>query len=90
MDKSREQFEAWFPKMVNGLPDGMIQAFDEMLFTAWQASRAAIEIELPPVMRIEEPAISFCAYGRAGVLNAIYEHGLNVKGDDSGETDISS
>ena len=43
---SREQFEAWFPKMVNGMPDGMIEVFDKMLFTAWQASRSSIELKL--------------------------------------------
>ena len=46
MKSSREQFEEWFPVMVDGLPENMVKIFDEMLFTAWQASRAAIEIEL--------------------------------------------
>ncbi|YCI31063.1 hypothetical protein M1E08_09645 [Erwinia sp. PK3-005] len=85
MDKSREQFEAWLKSTGHNPPYSVKRGYWEI----WKASRAAIEIELPPVMRIEEPAISFCAYGRAGVLNAIYEHGLNVKGDDSGETDLS-
>lgn len=47
MKSSREQFEEWFPAMVEGMPENMVKVFDEMLFTAWQASRAAIEIVLP-------------------------------------------
>lgn len=44
---SREQFEEWFPKMVDGMPENMVKVFDEMLFMAWQASRAAIEVATP-------------------------------------------
>lgn len=47
MTTSREQFEEWFPQMVEGMPENMVKVFDEMLFMAWQASRAAIEIVLP-------------------------------------------
>lgn len=47
MKSSREQFEDWLPQMVEGMPENMVKVFDEMLFTAWQASRAAIVIELP-------------------------------------------
>lgn len=47
MKNSREQFEEWFPQMVDGMPENMVKVFDEMLFMAWQASRAAIEITLP-------------------------------------------
>lgn len=47
MKSSREQFEEWFPLMVDGMPENMVKVFDEMLFMAWQASRASIEIVLP-------------------------------------------
>lgn len=47
MKSSREQFEEWLPQMVEGMPENMVKVFDEMLFMAWQASRAAIEITLP-------------------------------------------
>lgn len=47
MKSSREQFEEWFPAMGDGMPENMVKIFDEMLFTAWQESRAAIVIELP-------------------------------------------
>ncbi len=43
---SREQFEAWFPEMVNGLPAGIVEVFDRMLFTAWEASRSTIELDI--------------------------------------------
>ena len=47
MKSSREQFEEWVPAMIDGLPENMARIFEDMLFTAWQASRAAIVIELP-------------------------------------------
>lgn len=47
MKSSREQFEDWLPQMVEGMPENMVKVFDAMLFMAWQASRAAIEIVLP-------------------------------------------
>ena len=47
MKSSREQFEEWIPAMIDGLPENMASIFEDMLFTAWQASRAAIEITLP-------------------------------------------
>lgn len=46
MKSSREQFEEWVPAMVDGLPENMAMIFEDMLFTAWRASRAAIEITI--------------------------------------------
>ena len=81
MKSSREQFEEWFPQMVYGMPENMVKVFDEMLFMAWQASRAAIEIELPDKVMVEDDfdnghncAIDYCA-------DAIHAAGLTVKGD---------
>lgn len=81
MESSREQFEEWFPAMVEGMPENMVKVFDEMLFTAWQASRAAIEIELPDKVMVEDEfdnghncAIDYCA-------DAILAAGLTVKGE---------
>lgn len=81
MKSSREQFEEWIPAMVDGLPENMARIFDDMLFTAWQASRAAIEIELPDKVMVEDEfdighncAIDYCA-------DAIRAAGLTVKGD---------
>lgn len=81
MKSSREQFEEWVPAMVDGLPENMARIFDDMLFTAWQASRAAIEIDLPDKVMVEDEfdighnwAIDYCA-------DAIRSAGLTVKGD---------
>ena len=81
MKSSREQFEEWIPAMVDGLPENMARIFEDMLFTAWQASRAAIEIELPDKVMVEVEfdighnwAIDYCA-------DAIRAAGLTVKGE---------
>lgn len=81
MKSSREQFEEWIPAMIDGLPENMARIFEDMLFTAWQASRAAIEIELPDKVMVEDEfdnghncAIDYCA-------DAIHAAGLTVKGD---------
>ena len=81
MKSSREQFEEWVPAVVDGLPENMARIFEDMLFTAWQASRAAIEIELPDKVMVEDEfdnghncAIDYCA-------DAIRSAGITVKGD---------
>ncbi len=81
MKSSREQFEEWIPAMIDGLPENMARIFEDMLFTAWQASRAAIEIELPDKVMVEDEfdighnwGIDYCA-------DAIRAAGLTVKGD---------
>ena len=77
MKSSREQFEEWLPQMVEGMPENMVKVFDAMLFTAWQASRAAIEIELPSK---GEPADFFCeVYSCDTVHESLANCGLKVK-----------
>ena len=44
MDESRKQFEAWFKSDYH--PDKVGPYIKDILFFSWQASRAAIEIEL--------------------------------------------
>ncbi|ELJ4453955.1 TPA: hypothetical protein N6W61_004291 [Escherichia coli] len=47
MDESRKQFEEWFENYTGCDPKNKIYAnIVEMYWQAWQASRAAIEIEL--------------------------------------------
>ncbi|HHZ5653275.1 TPA: hypothetical protein ACWKQF_004295 [Escherichia coli] len=47
MDKSRKQFEEWFENYTGCDPKNKVYAnMVEMYWQAWQASRAAIEIEL--------------------------------------------
>ena len=76
---SREQFEAWFPNMVHGMPDNMVKVFDEMLFMAWQASRAAIEIKLPEPCSPGDFCIDIPAQAHHEVIEAIENAGLKVK-----------
>lgn len=79
MDESRKQFERWFPEMVEGMPPGMVEVFDKMLFMAWEASRSAIEIKLDDKVMVEDEfdkghncAIDYCA-------EAIRAAGIKVK-----------
>ncbi|ECM5670421.1 hypothetical protein PV77_05450 [Salmonella enterica subsp. enterica serovar Newport] len=49
MDESRKQFEEWFKNKYHVSSDVMkiMHIKSEIAWEAWQASRAAIEIELP-------------------------------------------
>ncbi|HBJ0586518.1 TPA: hypothetical protein LAO17_004779 [Escherichia coli] len=48
MDESRKQFEEWFENYTGCDPKNKIYVnMVEMYWQAWQASRAAIEIECP-------------------------------------------
>ncbi|EOD6737725.1 hypothetical protein ACJ2YI_004068 [Cronobacter sakazakii] len=101
MDKSREQFEAYFIQYyLNDNPE-MVELFlkrdgegyklpspnDE--WRVWQASRAAVEIELPDGVTTKEAldAGYTCDYaagvddGIEGCANAIRAAGFKVKGE---------
>lgn len=49
MDKMREEFEAWYSDF-----DGYGEAHKKELWNAWQASRAALRVELPGAWRLAE------------------------------------
>ncbi|EOC0414996.1 hypothetical protein ACI00F_003793 [Cronobacter dublinensis] len=93
MDKSREQFEYWYWNEFgqfeeDGWPECF--AFEEgeyrrlgtrMSWAAWQASRAAVEVELDDKVMVEDEfdkghncAIDYCA-------ESIRAAGLKVKGE---------
>nr|DAR03002.1 MAG TPA: hypothetical protein [Caudoviricetes sp.] len=83
---SREQFESWLED-VHGLYGEDVEWQPErncyakfgihLAWGAWQASRAAIEIELPEQ---QDPADFFYAvYSVDGVVSALNKHGLKVK-----------
>ena len=82
MKSSIEQFEEWFDEYTGCDPkDSRYANMVEMYWMAWQASRAAIEIELPDKVMVEDDfdnghncAIDYCA-------DAISDAGLTVKGD---------
>ncbi|EOI5799788.1 hypothetical protein ACM92B_002476 [Cronobacter dublinensis] len=84
MDKSREQFLEWFSKEyeeVNNSTELSAQVIKMIAVSAWQASRAAVEIELDNKVMVEDEfdkghncAIDYCA-------EAIRAAGLKVKGE---------
>ena len=99
MKSSREQFEKWFIKQYrksrngvetwSGEDDGdYISDYAASHWRAWQASRAAIEIELPRVIDAHplgpQSAKMICAFHKNVVgecAEAIHAAGLIVKGD---------
>ncbi|ELY2630681.1 hypothetical protein SMC50_003155 [Cronobacter sakazakii] len=84
MDKSREQFLVWFSKEyeeVNNSTELSAQVIKMIASAAWQASRAAVEIELDEKVMVEDEfdkghncAIDYCA-------ESIRAAGLKVKGE---------
>lgn len=90
MKSSREQFDEWFDEYTSSAPGrckilrsgvGYRNIACQEQWEAWQASRAAIEIELPDKVMVEDEfdnghncAIDYCA-------DAIRAAGLTVKGD---------
>ncbi|EGT4280890.1 hypothetical protein DOX46_15225 [Cronobacter malonaticus] len=76
MDKSREQFLEWFSKEyeeVNNSTELGAQVIKMIASAAWQASRAAVEIEIPEVLDYW--------LGREGFAESIRAAGLKVKGE---------
>ncbi|MDK1199382.1 hypothetical protein QMT25_20810 [Cronobacter dublinensis] len=85
MDKSREQFLVWFSKEyeeVNNSTELSAQVIKMIASASWQASRAAVEIELPSELSLKKFACSDCI---GAVLEAVENHvlaaGLKVKGE---------
>ncbi|ELY5836535.1 hypothetical protein ACOJCE_003165 [Cronobacter sakazakii] len=97
MDKSREQFEAAIKQKYGDLidqrvcknGDGEYMAWDmQVAWWAWQASRAAVEIELPPTTEVHplgpSTAKMFCELHKntvAECANSIRAAGLKIKGE---------
>ncbi|EOU9609853.1 hypothetical protein ACOJD9_003121 [Cronobacter dublinensis] len=76
MNKSREQFEDWFSKEyeeVNNSTELSAQVIKMIAASAWQASRAAVEIEIPEVLDYW--------LGREGFAESIRAACLKVKGE---------
>ncbi|HAV9715795.1 TPA: hypothetical protein JLH16_000738 [Escherichia coli] len=76
MDESRKQFEEWFENYTGCDPKNKIYAnMVEMYWQAWQASRAAIEIELPVWFVSDAIAV----YDRDDIDESIRAAGIKVK-----------
>lgn len=84
MDESRKQFEAWLRAQPHVLNVGVEQDGtytlheDRMAWEAWQASREAVEVELPTAEGeeggITELIVDLCS-------DAIRAAGIKVKGE---------
>ncbi|PQX38251.1 hypothetical protein C5973_14050 [Cronobacter sakazakii] len=92
MDKSREQFLDWFSKEyeeVNNSTELSAQVIKMIASAAWQASRAAVDIDLPKGVTTKEALEAgymgdYAAGmddGIEGCANAIRAAGLKVKGE---------
>ncbi|EPS2706732.1 hypothetical protein [Cronobacter turicensis] len=83
MDKSREQFQSWWEEWFGEAPltpwselwcgDGYSAEDIDHMWEAWQASRAAVEIEIPEVLDYW--------LGRESFAESIRAAGLKVKGE---------
>lgn len=99
MDKSREQFEAWFSeafpvihRMFERSGEGYYLPSTDAMWKSWQASRAAIEIDTGYLLGDGDNDTEWTEGYNDGIQRAdraIRAAGLKVKGDDSGETDVS-
>ena len=88
---SREQFEAWAEE-AGALPWGYlkkqrtqnggysVQIYNYM-WEAWQASREAVEIELPSVTDAADWLVSVDVMESEHVISAIRAAGIKVKGE---------
>ncbi|MCI0206483.1 UNVERIFIED_ASMBLY: hypothetical protein E7W18_05655 [Cronobacter sakazakii] len=84
MDKSREQFLEWFSREheeVENSNELAAKVMKMIAWSSWQASRAAVEIELDAKVMVEDEfdkghncAIDYCA-------ESIRAAGLKVKGE---------
>ncbi|EPN1620197.1 hypothetical protein ACTV1I_002519 [Cronobacter dublinensis] len=85
MDKSREQFLEWFSKEyeeVNNSTELSAQVIKMIASAAWQASRAAAEVEIPEVEKWRSPeAVRAQRAMLVLVKQAISDAGLKVKGE---------
>lgn len=84
MDESRKQFEAWFSREhedVESSEEIGAEFMKMMALQAWQASRAAIEIKLPPKTESGpyEHYMPYYTMDAESVLSAIRAAGIKVK-----------
>lgn len=83
MKSSREQFEEWFSDEINeGMKVSASGGYENLItqaaWMAWQASRAAIEIEMPTLIW-DMSEVGSQHYDRDEVIDAIQSAGIKVK-----------
>lgn len=82
MDKLREEFEKWwqqedYDKQLINIHHVMANRIKKGMFTAWQASRASIVVDVP-----EACAFNLCdLVSRDDVIESIRSIGLSIKGE---------
>lgn len=80
MDESRKQFEEWVKYYHGIMPGDLCYAnMVEMHWKAWQASRAAIEIELPDEYTYDEEVREHASQVISDCAEAIRAAGIKVK-----------
>jgi hypothetical protein len=85
MDESRKQFEDWFHSRYDSIsmpPKDRVNLFT-FSWAAWQASRAAIEIDAPaepfyPMPKENSPTDHY-HYGRQSIISKVRAAGIKVK-----------
>lgn len=78
MEESRKQFEEWWGSAGRGLIIINYDAQRELQWAAWQASRAAIEVDVGEEPESERPDYYT---GRDEVIGSIRAAGLKIKGE---------
>lgn len=87
VDKSREQFEKWFSKSYSCIAklfrlnsEGEYENLTiRASWRAWQASRAAIEVELPDSTEFDGPDMSGAQQAIRQIREILTETGIKVK-----------
>ncbi|MGP1101996.1 hypothetical protein ACJ8OA_06125 [Serratia sp. CY68630] len=85
MDKLREEFEQWLRSKPHVLNVGVRKSGDYVLkedqiaWSAWQASRASIVVELPHCGEYDEPFSA--ANAIMDCTNTLRSIGLSIKGE---------
>ncbi|MEY0432209.1 hypothetical protein AB7V88_20750 [Providencia rettgeri] len=79
MDKSRQQFEAWFndeyKTTMKHYDEPLVEFVMKQLFIVWQASRESLEVELPEGFGVHEV---WC-YTAVSVESALISNGVKIK-----------
>lgn len=88
MDKSREQFEAWFEKEFDSKMDEygevVVNLVKREQFKVWQASRESLEVELPDKYTLEymqdDLSDSECDFFKCDdIKNELLNNGVKIK-----------
>ncbi|HEM8180205.1 TPA: hypothetical protein U2M35_004124 [Providencia rettgeri] len=81
MDKSRQQFEAWFndeyKTTMKDYDEPLVKFVRKQLFIVWQASRESLEVELPEPFIANE---TWC-YDEDLVNQALISNGVKIKNE---------